>query len=360
MTKKVLVSLFNYVKSANYLIPLHMKRIPILTLFVLVYTSAFTQVLRINVKDMRNLSFPYAIIHINNRTIGITDSLGRIEIKLSNIAIGDTIIASGVGITPTKVIFNKEIKEKQILDIIFDDFHSSNKLDTLLINPPDMENFFAKQIKEVYNPWKNGILSARFQVTISMPGTKMRKIEGSFTVENEVTGKNLKKTYQYGYFHHPILFSTQNDTLGLQNLLNTHLHDALRGGTNEVAGFLMSFYSRKMARNNYNIKYVYLGKKDSIMKFRVYFSPKQKPNFAFQSLLFINQMNKELLHSEGIGFFPGNFKVKEFNFATDHLYFRKKKRSSPMLLFKKINYNYEETNGISLNAVINFVDFKQK
>lgn len=332
------------------------RRLLIALILLLSEGSLSAQGIMITVRDDSGKPFPYSFIFVNNKPVGVADSLGKAIIGPGKLSVGDSISASCIGIDRVGILYDETLKGKGSAEIVLNDTHVT--LGEVTVSAADMESLFAKNTKDVFMTWgKTGTLSAKMEAKIYIPGNKPRYVAGLFTAENEIGGKILEGDYHRGYFRHPIVLTTDNDTTGLYETLRFNVRQSL-GANSDAVGIFMSRYNRNQLRKNSVLHFSFLGEEDRVMKFRAYCS---KENLhGIQTLLYIDKDTESLLHSDVMIILPEHYPEATMTCKTDHIYFRPKKNSQPMLMSENTEYLCEYKDGRRIEMSITDITYKVK
>ena len=340
-----------------------MKTFVLFILFGLSAGQMFAGNIKIQLFNDKGSVMPFVDLSINGEFAATTDSSGVAVISDNDIAVGDTLSASCLGTEPARLVFTQTLKTQGSCDLVLQEKYYM--LDEVEVLPnADMEPFFEKSIRNIFFFKRNGLLSAHFAITVQHHGQPSRRVEGSLTVENEVTGPGLERPFQYGAFHHPIRFTTRDDTTGLSKIMDAYIREALRGGTADVAAFLVDRWARhQMRKNRYDMRFDYLGEENGILRFRVLSTFKADKRFSIQSILSIDKESKLLQHSESRLISPPKSEKsviysRSRNWLLDADYVTFKHKSSPAVLLPKTIHSFSDDRSDGFSVEIDLTEIQ--
>ncbi len=339
-----------------------MKRTVLFLLMALHAGLVSAQSLRVSVKNELAEPLPYAYVYVNGRAAGIADTLGMVSISGEKLNLGDTLSATMIGNLPGWVVYDRTIQRQGRAELVLpENYHATIAAKEVVVHA-DMEDFFAKNLREIIPMWYSGTLAANFRAVFSQPGVKTRAVEGSLKVDNEIWNKNWVRPMRgQRFFGDSIRFSTVSDTAGMDRTLRSYVHWAL----DAAGGITGTCMTRKKAREllrreGYGFRFGYLGKENGIMKFRVPFYPETMLGDTYQQLLHIDENRKSLVKAEVSILIISNQRMNGvYNISADYVDFRYK-RWEPTLMPVNIRYEYKADDGSSVEVEITHAVFGTK
>lgn len=323
--------------------------------FLVQFEIAFTQNIEITVLNKHSQPMPYAYILINQKPIAICDNLGVAVIPQNRLADNDTISVSFIGASPATLIFDKSLRQSKKYTFMLED--AIYMLGEAVVEYHDIEKLFKRSNNSLPQLNYNCRMNANFKASIKIPGKKPFLIDGSLEAENEVWSK--KFTYRaYGWFHHPIKFTTDNDTAKLTRMLSYHTHFAI----NNIYKALE--YSRTQVLDHYKPFYSYLGKIDKNKVFRITYPETTIMHYPFQIILYLDEKTKNInsvdLQAVDLGSDKNNSSYK-FTLKCDcEVYFHKKPLMNKVYLASDIVYSFETESGFRIDIEITYPTIKVK
>ena len=248
---------------------------------------ASAQDIEVTVMNKKAQPVPYAYILINNNPVAISDTSGTAIIPQDKIKDNDTISISFIGSSTVWAIYDKALKENLKHNFIIDE--SGYLLDDAVVEYFDIKKYYNKNVKAFRQLNYNCKMDANFVASITRPDQKTRIISGKLEGTNEVWSKDF--TYRSrGWFHHPIIFITSDDTSSFSRSLETNFHIIL----NYINKALEFSQPNPPIIDIYKPKYEYLGEKDIYKLFRIIYPRTIMSRFPFQILVYVNQDTKEI------------------------------------------------------------------
>lgn len=302
--------------------------------FILQLGITNAQNLEITVLNRSSQPVPYAYILINGVATEITDTLGKTKIPLQKLKENDTISISYLGAAPATTVFDKSLRESKKYCFVLDE--SSYNLDEVVITYSDIERLFKRSCDYLPPLNYNCILKSNFDA-IFYSGNKTKNISGQLEAENEIFSQDFVP-YQKGWFHLPIVFKTENDTVGITRQLAMHTHIIL-DLINKSIG--LSQY-QLINRTKFKPEFNYLGEKDGYKVFRLTY--RTSDGGCFQNILYLDKKTKTINSAE-IDFakpIASSNYLYNYNIKFDcRVFTHKRPMRNPVYVPENINYAFK-------------------
>lgn len=317
--------------------------------------------IRVTVKTDNGGPAPYSFILVNDDPVGTTDSVGVFLLPEDRIEAGDTVFVANVGERSVGEPFDEQARRRGAVEITIRDIWSAERLDEAPVVAPDMEDFFRRHTKEVFTANRNGTAAASFEARITRPGQAARRFVGTFSVRNEIWSKDFDHMHQYGYFHHPIEWTTESDTTGYSRQLDVNVRNALTEGVSYFSGNLMRKFYRNLHRRKDGFMDLYFSvfeRGNDTIRFRVSATSEDHAH-SLQTILTIDEKEKSLLrsHLKVIVPHPGSG-IRTFDIRMDYQYYRPRKNGPLVLLPRNVDYLIETRDGLRVEVTLRDIVFE--
>lgn len=264
-----------------------MKQFLILIITILFFATGitFAQNLEITVLNKNSIPMPYAYILLNNKPIGVSDTMGIAIIPANNLTLNDTLSVSYLGASPTWVLYDQSLKNSMKHSFYLDE--SGYMLSEAVVTYQNVEKLFRKNFKDIPLLNYNCKMTASFDARFVYNNKIYQPITGTFEAINE---RYLPRFW--GWFDPPIKFYTKSDTTHLKLFLDNYTHQVLN--LSNLSIWLWQSKSKKKAKPFIS----YLGEKDNFKVFRFSYPQSFLYDYYYQIIIYLDKDSKYLKHVE--------------------------------------------------------------
>lgn len=326
-----------------------MKKILLLIVPVLLLHDGITlaQNIEITVLNKNSQPMPYAYIMVNGKPTSVSDQFGIAIISINKLTDKDTISVSYLGVPPAWTIYDESLKESKKHCFYLNE--STYMLSDVVVSYKDIKKLFNKSTKKIPVLNYNCIMNANFDANLTFPDQKVYLASGTLEAFNELSRHQ-------GWFHHPIKFITESDTIKTGILLNLYTHHALNFIYQALALCLQG------SLEEYKPSYTYLGEKDNYNVFRISYPQNNYTGYPFQIILSVDK-NTRYIHS--VEFKAINTEANmnkhfiELSLKYDcEIFTLKKPKMDTVYLPVKIQYKAQTFNGLLVDIKLSDVSIK--
>lgn len=334
-----------------------MRKYFLLIIIVLLWHGmALAQNIEITVLNKNSQPMPYAFILVNGKALATSDTLGVAIIPTSKLIDKDTISISYLGTYSQWILYDDSLKKSGKYCFYIEE--SAYMLDELVVTLQDPEKLFRKNTKIIRQLNYNCIMDAKFDAKFQDTTQKVNYVTGSLEAANEVWSKNF--TYRSrGWFHRPLKFITDSDTIKTGRLLNYNTHIALHF----IINVLEICRHGHESYGIYKPHYSYLGVKDNYKVFRISY-PETYIGYSYQIILYVDKTTK-YIHSidfEAVNTDRNkNMMINKFSISCDcEIFTHKKPMMNTVMIPINIHYNAQMANGSQVDIKLSDISIKYK
>ena len=332
-----------------------MRKYFLLIITVLLWHGmALAKNIEITVLNKNSQPMPYAFILVNGKALATSDTLGVAIITTSKLIDKDTISISYLGTSSQWILYDDSLKKSGKYCFYIEE--SSFMLNELLVILQDPEKLFRKSTKLIRQLNYNCLMYANFDANFKEVDKTVYHAAGSLEAANEVWSKNF--SYRaHGWFHLPLKFATDSDTLKTGRRLNFNIHLAL----NYINSVLETCHTKSYGK--YKPHYSYLGEKDNYKIFRISY-PETYIGYSYQIILYVDKDTKYIrsLEFEAVNtILNRDIYINKFSINCDcELFTQKKPMMNTVMIPVNLRYNAQMFDGSHVDIKLSNISIKNK